>query len=114
MQELETAVRLNLPITIIIAVDGAYGMEKTAQERVFNRKAPWFHHDHAPVRYDLVAQAMGCHGEYVTRASNLRAAIARGEASGKPTVIHAVVDAEANVDPPGLYLWNAARSGKIG
>jgi acetolactate synthase I/II/III large subunit len=114
MQELETAVRLDLPITIIIAVDGAYGMEKTAQERVFNRKAPWFHHDHAPVRYDLVAQAMGCHGEYVTRASDLQAALARGEESGKPTVIHAVVDAQANVDPPGLYLWNAARSGKIG
>ncbi len=114
MQELETAVRLDLPVTVVVAVDGAYGMEKTAQQRVFNREAPWFHHDHAPVRYDLVAEAMGCHGEYITRAADLPAALARGEASGKPTVIHAVIDAEANVDPPGLYLWNMARSGKVG
>lgn len=114
MQELETAVRLNVPITVIVAVDGAYGMEKTAQQRVFNREAPWFHHDHAPVRYDLVAEAMGCHGEYVTSTDALHEAMARGEASSKPTIIHAVVDSEANVDPPGLYLWNMARSGKVG
>ncbi|MFN2253978.1 MAG: thiamine pyrophosphate-binding protein [Candidatus Promineifilaceae bacterium] len=113
MQELETAARLKLPITVIVAVDGAYGMEKSAQQRVFNREAPWFHHDHAPVRYDLLAEAMGCHGEFVTKAADLPQAIGRGEASGKPTVIHAVVDAEANVDPPGMYLWTMARSGKM-
>ena len=114
MQELETAARLNLPITVIVAVDGAYGMEKTAQRRVFEREAPWFHHDHAPVRYDLVAEAMGCYGEYVSCASDLPAAMLRAKESGKPAVIHAAVDAEANVDPPGMYLWNMARSGKVG
>ncbi len=91
-----------------------YGMEKSAQKRVFNRDAPWFHHDHAPVRYDKVAEAMGCYGECVERASDLAGALQRAQESGKPAVIHAVVDAEANVDPPGLYLWNMARSGKVG
>lgn len=113
MQELETAARLNLPIITIVAVDGAYGMEKSAQRRVFGREAPWFMHDHAPVRYDKVAQAMGCYGECVERAADLPAALQRAADSGKPAVIHAVVDAEANVDPPGLYLWNMARSGKM-
>ena len=113
MQELETAARLNLPVIVIVAVDGAYGMEKTAQKRVFGREAPWFHHEHAPVRYDLVAEAMGCHGEYVMKASELAPALARAEASGKPAVIHAVVDADANVDPPGMWIWNSARSGQV-
>ena len=113
MQELETAVRLNLPIITIVAVDGAYGMEKSAQRRVFGREAPWFHHDHAPVRYDKVAEAMGCHGEYVDKASDIRPALERAAASGKPAVIHAVVDPVANVDPPGLYIWNMARSGQM-
>jgi acetolactate synthase-1/2/3 large subunit len=113
MQELETAARLNLPVIVIVAVDGAYGMEKTAQKRVFGREAPWFHHDHAPVRYDLVAEAMGCHGEYVVKASEMAEALARAEASGKPAVIHAVVDADANVDPPGMWIWNSARSGQV-
>lgn len=113
MQELETAARLNLPVIVIVAVDGAFGMEKSAQRRVFGRTAPWFHHDHAPVRYDLVAQAMGCYGECVSKGSDLKPALERAVASGKPAVIHAIVDAEANVDPPGLWIWNAARSGKV-
>jgi acetolactate synthase-1/2/3 large subunit len=113
LQELETAARLRLPIIVIVAVDGAFGMEKSAQRRVFGREAPWFHHEHAPVRYDQVAVAMGCHGELVSRGAELRPALERAVASGKPAVIHAVVDAEANTTPPGLWIWNSARSGKV-
>lgn len=113
MQELESAVRVGLPIVVIVAVDGAYGMEKTAQERVFGRKAPWFMHDHAPVRYDRVAEAMGCYGECVSTANELGPAIQRAMASGKPAVIHAYVDPDANVTPPGSDLWAAARSGNF-
>ena len=111
MQELETAVRYELPITIIVAVDGAWGMEKSAQRRVWGREAPWFGSDHAPVRYDQVAKAMGCHDEYVDRAADLRPALERAAASGRPAVIHAAVDPEENTNPPGLALWAAARSG---
>jgi len=113
MQELETAVRNKLPVIMIVAVDGAYGMEKSAQLRQFGREADWFGHDHAPVRYDRVAVAMGCHGEYAETAGEIRPALERAVASGKPAVIHAVVDPEANVTPPGDWLWAAARSGKM-
>ena len=113
IQELETAVRNNLPVIIIVAVDGAYGMEKSAQQRQFGRQAPWFGHDHAPVRYDKVGMAMGCHGEFVETTDELRPALERALASGKPAVVHVVVDPEANVDPPGNWLWAAARSGKM-
>ena len=113
IQELETAVRNDLPVIILVAVDGAYGMEKSAQQRQFGREAPWFGHDHAPVRYDQVGVAMGCHGEFVTAVADLRPALERAAASGKPAVIHVAVDPEANVDPPGNWLWAAARSGKM-
>jgi acetolactate synthase-1/2/3 large subunit len=113
IQELETAVRNDLPVIVLVAVDGAYGMEKSAQQRQFGREAPWFGHDHAPVRYDQVGIAMGCHGEYVEAVSELRPALERAVGSGKPAVIHVVVDPEANVDPPGNWLWAAARSGKM-
>ena len=53
----------------------------------------------------------GCHGEYVDRATDLRPALERSAASGKPSVIHAAVDPVENIDPPGLALWAAARSG---
>ena len=113
IQELETAVRNDLPVIIIVAVDGAYGMEKSAQQRQFGREAPWFGHDHAPVRYDQVGIAMGCHGEFVEAVADLRPALERAAGSGQPAVIHVVVDPEANVDPPGNWLWAAARSGKM-
>lgn len=111
MQELETAVRHKLPITVVVSVDGAWGMEKSAQRRVWGREAPWFGSEHAPARYDQVAIAMGCHGEYVDRAADLPVAFERSAASGKPSVIHAAVDPVENIDPPGLALWAAARSG---
>jgi len=113
IQELETAVRNKLAVIIIVAVDGAYGMEKTAQRRMFGRQAEWFGHEHAPVRYDQVAIAMGCHGEYVSKGSEIKSALQRSQSSGKPAVIHAVVDPVANVDPPGNWLWTAARTGKL-
>lgn len=113
IQELETAVRNNLPVIILVAVDGAYGMEKSAQLRQFGREAAWFGHDHAPVRYDRIGAAMGCHAEYVEAVEELRPALERSVASGKPAVIHVVVDPDANVDPPGNWLWAAARSGKM-
>ena len=113
IQELETAVRDELPVIIVVAVDGAYGMEKTAQRRMFGREADWFGHEHAPVRYDQVAIAMGCHGEYVEKGSQIKPALERAQASGKPAVIHAMVDPDANIDPPGNWLWVAARTGKL-
>jgi acetolactate synthase-1/2/3 large subunit len=113
IQELETAVRNELPVFVLVAVDGAYGMEKSAQQRQFGREAPWYGHDHAPVRYDQVGIAMGCHGEFVETVGDLRPALERAAASGQPAVIHVVVDPEANVDPPGNWLWAAARSGKM-
>lgn len=113
IQELETAVRNALPVIIIVAVDGAYGMEKSAQLRQFGREAAWFGHDHAPVRYDQVGMAMGCHGEYVETGNDVLPALKRAIASGKPAVIHAAVDPDANVDPPGNWLWAAARTGKM-
>jgi acetolactate synthase-1/2/3 large subunit len=114
MQELATAVAYRLPIVVVVAVDGAYGMEKSAQARVWGREAPWFGSVHAPVRYDQVAIAMGCHGEFVDRASDLRAALERATAAGKPAVIHAAVDPVENETPPGLALWAAARSVSAG
>lgn len=112
MQELSTAVRYGLPIVTVVAVDGAYGMEKSAQARVWGREAAWFGSEHAPARYDQVAVAMGCHGEYVDRAADLAPALQRAVESKRPAVIHAAVDPVENTNPPGLALWAAARSAK--
>ncbi len=113
MQELETSLREGLPVTCIVMVDGAWGMEKTAQRRTWGREAPWFHTNHLEeVRYDRLCESVGGHGEYVTRASDLKPALERASASGKTTVVHCVIDPDSNVWPPGIEAWVALRSGK--
>jgi len=111
IQELETAARYRLPIVCIVAVDGAWGMEKAAQRRSWGREAEWFGIDHTPIRYDRVAEAMGCDGAYVETADELAAALDRLPDGDRPAVIHAVVDPVANETPPGLDIWVMARSG---
>ncbi len=113
IQEIETAVRENLPVIVLVAVDDAWGMEKTAQLRSWGRDAPFFCVQNAKVRYDSVCTAMGGHGEYVESSSELIPALDRALASGKPAVLHCVIDPDSNIQPPGIEVWNALRSGKV-
>ncbi|MGQ9722091.1 MAG: thiamine pyrophosphate-binding protein [Candidatus Jordarchaeum sp.] len=105
IQELETAARLEVPIIIIVNDDRQWGMIKGGQKLVFGER--YLGVDFIDVRYDLVAQAMGCHGERVTEPKQIRPALERAVKSGKPAVIDVVVDREANLVPPDLAMINA-------
>ncbi|MBE0702516.1 MAG: thiamine pyrophosphate-binding protein, partial [Afipia sp.] len=43
-------------------------------------------------RYDLATEAMGGHGEYVTRLDELDAALSRAVASGKVACVNVMID----------------------
>ncbi len=112
IMELETAARENLPVVVVVAVDDAWGMEKTAfQSQGFAAK-DWADRgiDMNAVRYDGVAQSMGCQGERVDRIEQLGPALERAIASGKPTLLHVQVDRELNTVPPGYEQFRKARS----
>lgn len=114
IQELETCVREVLPVICVVMVDGAWGMEKTAQRRTWGREAPWFKVFNAEeIRYDKVCEAVGGHGEFVTKASEIKPALERSLASGTVSVIHCVIDPDSNVWPPSIEAWNALRGGKV-
>jgi len=44
------------------------------------------------LRYDTMFAAIGCHGEYVARPEELRPALERAFASGKPAVLNVLGD----------------------
>ena len=48
-----------------------------------------------PSRYDLVAAALGGHGELVERADDLDGAIARAVASGLPACVNVMIEGVA-------------------
>ena len=111
VMELETALRANTPLVVIVAVDDAWGMEKTAFNVAGLRPEQYVDIDIRPgVRYDLIAQALGCHGEKVDELDQLLPALQRAVESGKPAVIHVVVDPVVNADPIGFKEFRYARS----
>ncbi len=115
VMELETAVREELPITVVVAVDDAWGMEKTAFVALGYGASDWERRgiDLASVAYDELARSLGCHGERVERDEEMEPALARcrrANESGKPALIHVQVDRELNTKPPGWEQFRAARS----
>ncbi len=106
IQELETARRHNVAITIIVSCDKGWGMERSSQ--LFAQVENMVECDlYADTRYDQIAQAFGCHGEFVTAIEQLRPALERASASGKPALIQVMVDQSANMVPPGLLTFSA-------
>jgi acetolactate synthase-1/2/3 large subunit len=91
MSEIETAVRLNLPYVAIVGTDCRWNAEYNLQIRDYgpNRAHGC---DLNATRYDLAATALGGHGELVTSADELPAAIERALASGKPAVVNVMIE----------------------
>ena len=112
VMELETAVREELPIVVLVAVDHAWGMEKTAYLAMGYGAADWENRgiELSSVAYDQMARGLGCHAERVERDEELEPALQRALASGKPSLIHVQVDRDLNTRPPGWEQFRKARS----
>jgi thiamine pyrophosphate-dependent acetolactate synthase large subunit-like protein len=95
--ELETAVRKLLPVVCIVAVDYAWGIEFASYKASFGAETPSPEaHWNSRVRFDKTAESFGAYGEYVERTEEIAPAVERAFASGRPAVIHVVVDPVAN------------------
>jgi len=97
MAEFDTAVRCDLPFIAVVGNDAGWNAEHQIQLREYGRERA---HgcELLPTRYDLVVEALGGHGELVTRAAEMGPALARAIASGKPACINAMIE---RVPAPG-------------
>jgi acetolactate synthase I/II/III large subunit len=96
--ELETAARFNLPIVTVVGVDNQWGLEVGVYKRTFGHgktNEPGVHWS-KNVRFDKIAEGLGCKGMYVEKGEDLGPAIKEAFASGRPTVIHVPIDPVAN------------------
>jgi acetolactate synthase-1/2/3 large subunit len=85
--EFDTAVRFNLPIVGVVGNDAAWGQMLRPQSSVYGEDrivATRLNH----TRYDLIVEAMGGHGEHVTEPDQIRPALERALASGKPALVN--------------------------
>ncbi|MFW9850400.1 MAG: thiamine pyrophosphate-binding protein, partial [Candidatus Thorarchaeota archaeon] len=97
-QELETARRRKIPFTIIIANDGAYGMIKAGQKGLYEER--YIGVDFVDIRYDEIAEAMGCFGRRVENPNDIFTALNDAKESSLPAVIDVIIDPEVNLSPP--------------
>jgi acetolactate synthase I/II/III large subunit len=88
--ELETAVRAKLPVVIVVGNDACWNAEHQIQLRTYG-EARAHSCELQPTRYDLAAAALGAHGELVTNAAELPAALARAAGSGKPALVNVMI-----------------------
>jgi acetolactate synthase-1/2/3 large subunit len=87
MAEFDTAVRRGLPIVAIVGNDARWNAEYQIQMRDYGAgRARGC--ELLPTRYDRVVEALGGHGEFVTRDDALEPALARAFASGRPACVN--------------------------
>ena len=95
--EFDTAVRFGLPIVGIVGNDAAWGQMMRPQAMIYGNDR-LVATELAATRYDLVVEALGGHGEHVTEPGEIRPAIERAFASGRP----ALVNVEMRKDVDGM------------
>ncbi len=93
--EFDTAVRHGIPVVAIVGNDAAWGIEQHFQRAMFGDDR-LVGTSLLPTRYDEVVKALGGHGEYVERPEQLRPALERAFASGRPACINVAVQSEAS------------------
>jgi len=91
MAEFETAARRNLPFVAVVGTDARWNAEYNLQVRDYGRDRA-IGCELTPARYDLVAAALGGHGELVEKPEDMASAIERSLASGKPACINVMVE----------------------
>jgi len=92
--ELETAVRFKLPFTCIIGNDGGWGQIRSPQVSFFG-EARTVATSLPTTRYDLMVEALGGRGAYVTDPAEIGPVLARALASDEVWCINVVLDPEA-------------------
>ncbi len=85
VQELETAVRLNLPIITIIGNNCAWGMIKSNQKLNFGKR--YCDVDFPSIDYSEIAQGFGCYAEKLDKPEDIKPALKRAIDSKQPAVL---------------------------
>ena len=97
VMELQVAAREGVKVTVVVMAEGQWTME------VPNEMARWgrtFGTAMGDVRWDTVAQGLGCHGEYVESIADLAPALQRAHAYPGPALVCVRTSMEANLSVP--------------
>ena len=98
-QDLETAVREDLPVVNVISNNFAFGNTRDRQRTAHGGRYVGVFYENPD--FAAYARLLGAHGERVTADADLRPALERALASGRPAVVDVIQDRQEGL-PPGL------------
>lgn len=98
--ELETMMRMRLPVTIIVLNNGILGFQRDAETAKFGQYTSACHF--ADVDHASLARACGCPSVRVDDPAALKAAVTRGIEGNEPLLIEVMTDPQAH---PALSLF---------
>jgi acetolactate synthase-1/2/3 large subunit len=88
--EFDTLARHGVAVVGVMGNNGIWGLEKHPMEFLYGYSVAA---ELRPgTRYDLLVEALGCHGELVSRPDELRPALERAFASGQPALVNVLTD----------------------
>jgi acetolactate synthase-1/2/3 large subunit len=96
--DFDTFVRFNIPVVSVVGNDRQWGQITVGQRAMYGKDRVIASMLGDNCRYDKIVEGMGGHGEYVTEPDQIRPAIERAFASGKPACVNVIMDQE----PPGI------------
>jgi len=92
-QEFATAVQYDAPIIVVVVDNGQYGTIRMHQERDYPGRVVATRLNNPD--FAAMALSFGGHGERVERTADFAPAFERALASGKPAILHCLLDARA-------------------
>ncbi|HTC63495.1 MAG TPA: thiamine pyrophosphate-binding protein [Candidatus Saccharimonadales bacterium] len=103
LQELETAVRCNIPVVTVVNNNNALNQETLIFKQAYGgnpspKNTEMWHF--SEVNFASIAENMGALGIRVTKPSELRSALDRALSSGRPAVVEVISDIEALAPNP--------------
>jgi acetolactate synthase-1/2/3 large subunit len=102
IMEFNTALRFDLPIIMVVSNDCSWGMIRHSQNAAYG-PGRLVGCELGDVAYEKVVEALGGYGERVERAAEIRPALERAFASGKPACLNVFTDRDV-ATPMGVML----------
>ena len=95
--EMQSAARDGPQITTVVFAEGSWTMEEPNERMLYGRT---FGTDMGTVRWDVVAQGLGCEGIHVEKRDEIEPALRRARDADGPVVVCARTSRDANMAMP--------------
>jgi acetolactate synthase I/II/III large subunit len=86
--DLETAAKYEIPIVVVLWNNSSWGPSFELSPMLRGRTDPF--DMISDIRYDRIAEELGCHGEHVGHPDELRPALERALAAGRPALVNVI------------------------